>query len=90
MDFDAKKRKLMEIYERFEDEAREYKQDAICKAGCAFCCSDVGSVDITTLEGAIIQERVKRMPKPLKNKLKKKLAQNKRRKENRNIENKYF
>jgi Fe-S-cluster containining protein len=58
---------------------------AICKAGCSYCCTDVGSVDIITLEGLIIQERINSLAKPLKAKIKKKLEQNKRKKEKQNI-----
>lgn len=85
MIFKAKQNKLKEIYERFEIEAHEYKKHAICKAGCSYCCTDVGSVDIITLEGLIIQERINSLAKPLKDKIKKKLEQNKRKKEKRNI-----
>lgn len=85
MTFKAKKNKLKEIYERFEIEAHEYRQHAICKAGCSYCCTDVGSVDIITLEGLIIRERINSLAKPLKTRIKKRLAQNKRDKEKRNI-----
>jgi len=58
MTFRAKKERLQEIYERFETDAHKFKKDAICKIGCTYCCTDVGNVDTTTLEGVIILERV--------------------------------
>jgi Fe-S-cluster containining protein len=85
MTWGKKKEKLKEIYERFESDAQEYKQHAICKIGCTYCCTDVGNVDINTLEGLVIQERIKSLPQPLKGQIQKKLAQNKREKEKQNI-----
>jgi len=85
MTWEDKKQKLQQIYERFEGDARSYKQHAICKIGCSYCCTDVGNVDINTLEGLVIRERIKTFPQPLKGHTKKKLAQNKRKKERQNI-----
>jgi Fe-S-cluster containining protein len=85
MTWQKKREKLKEIYERFESDAQEYKQHAICKIGCTYCCTDVGNVDINTLEGLVIQERIKSLPQPLKGQIQKKLAQNKREKEKQNI-----
>jgi len=81
MNLAEKKEKLKEIYESFEIDAYEYKKDAICKVGCTYCCTDVGNVDIITLEGVIIRERVNSLPQPLKGRVKKKIAQNKLEKE---------
>jgi len=64
VNFEDKKRRLKEIYETFEREAEEYKESAICKPGCAYCCIHFGSVDITTLEGIIIRDRVNSFVKP--------------------------
>jgi Fe-S-cluster containining protein len=85
MTWEDKKQKLQQIYERFEGDARSYKQHAICKIGCSYCCTDVGNVDINTLEGLVIRERIKTFPQPLKGDTQKKLAQNKRKKERQNI-----
>lgn len=82
---EAKKGKLEKIYEQFEIEVHEYKKNAICKPGCAFCCTEVGDVDITTLEGLIIRERVSHFPKSLKTRIRKKSNQNKAEKEKGNI-----
>ena len=85
MTWKEKKQTLQAIYERFESDARAYKQHAICRIGCTYCCTDVGNVDINTLEGLVIRERIKTLPQPLKGQIQKKLAQNKREKEKQNI-----
>lgn len=76
-----KKEELQSVYEAFETEAADYKQGAICKAGCAFCCTDAGNVDIITLEGLVIREHVNGFPKRLKTRITKKLIQNRRHRE---------
>jgi uncharacterized protein len=43
---------------------RGYRTGQVCKEGCAFCCSDAESIDITTLEGLQIQKTMKKFPKP--------------------------
>jgi Fe-S-cluster containining protein len=85
MTFKEKKETLRRIYERFEQDASEYKQDAICKIGCTFCCTDVGNVDTTTLEAVIIQERIKAFPKRLKRAVANKVSQNRLEKEKKKI-----
>jgi hypothetical protein len=85
MTLKEKKARLKEIYERFEVDALEFKKDAICKIGCTYCCTDVGNVDIITLEGIIIRERVNGLPQPLKRQVKKKIAQNRLDKEKEKI-----
>lgn len=85
MTWEEKKQTLKAIYERFERDAQAFKKEAICKIGCTYCCTDVGNVDINTLEGLIIRERIKTFPPPLKGQIQKKLAQNKRAKEKQDI-----
>jgi len=85
MTWNEKKDKLKELYQRFESDAHEYKQHAICKIGCTFCCTDVGNVDINTLEGLVIYERIKTFPQPRKGHVQEKLVQNKREKEKQRI-----
>lgn len=58
MDLDAKIDRLQAVYDRFEKETAEFCRDAVCEPGCAFCCTNMGSVDITTLEGHLIRERM--------------------------------
>ena len=76
MKLKEKKARLKSIYERFEADALEFKKDAICKIGCTYCCTDVGNVDIITLEGLIIRDRVNELPRSIKRQVKKKITQN--------------
>ncbi len=55
---DARRKKLNEIYAAYEDEVAEFKKAAVCTVGCAFCCTEVGNIDMNTLEGIIIQDHV--------------------------------
>ncbi len=84
MIFGTRKEELKEIYERFEEQAKEFKKHAICRIGCTYCCTDAGNVDIITLEGLIIRERVNSLSRPLKTKVKKKIARNRCEKEKQN------
>ena len=72
-----KKEKLPEIYSDFENSGSEYKKSAACKIGCAYCCIYVGNVDITTMEGIVILNRMNTFEKKLKSRIKKKIDQNK-------------
>jgi uncharacterized protein len=58
-----KKRQLYDIYNRFEEEAHEYSKNALCRKGCSLCCTFMGNVDVTTLEGVIILERMTTLPR---------------------------
>ena len=68
---------LPEIYSDFEKSADEFKKSAACKTGCADCCIYVGNVDITTMEGIVIQNRLETFEKKLKAIIRKKLDENK-------------
>jgi len=81
MNFKEKEKRLIELYDEFETHALEYKEKAICKPGCAYCCIHFGSVDIITLEGIIIRRRVNGFAGPLKKEVKKKIAKNRKLKE---------
>jgi Fe-S-cluster containining protein len=85
MALEEKNDRLKKIYERFETDAYEFKKHAICKIGCAYCCTDVGNVDIITLEGVIILERINSLSQPLKRQVKNKISQNRLEKEKENI-----
>ena len=54
---------LIEIYDDFEQKVAAYKTDVACEKGCAFCCTDAGSIHITTLEGWIIRNVMVRLPR---------------------------
>ncbi|WP_319409363.1 YkgJ family cysteine cluster protein [uncultured Desulfosarcina sp.] len=71
---EEKKKRLQTLYDDFESDAAPYKTEAVCGRGCAFCCSDAGSIHITTLEGLVIRDRVNRLPRPRQVTVKKALA----------------
>lgn len=64
---------IREIYRAFDLAVAEYRREAACEKGCAFCCTDAGSIDITTLEGLVIRERIHKMPRARRVGLKKTL-----------------
>jgi 3-deoxy-D-manno-octulosonic-acid transferase len=74
---------LNAIYDRFAAHSAEYRAEAACAKGCAFCCTDAGRIDITTLEGLRIRQSMDGMlrsrrvalEKALKQELKKLLPQ---------------
>ena len=72
---------LQTIYERFESQARPYKAEAACRKGCAFCCTDAGTIHITTLEGLAIREAMAGLAKPQRAAIAKKLAKEQKRRE---------
>lgn len=76
-----KKQQLISIYDGFETAAADYKQEAACHKGCAFCCSDAGRIDMTTLEGVVIREQINALPRPRRIALKKSLSADMRRRE---------
>ena len=85
MDIKAKRKKLKKIYDDFESSAQKFKQGAICKLGCAFCCTHFGNVDVITLEGLIIHEWIDSLNKPRQTDIRKKIVKNMKKKENRAI-----
>ncbi len=64
MCMDKKLDKIKDIYKAFKTEAVAYKENAACRKGCAYCCTDAGSIDITTLEGLVILEKVRSLLRP--------------------------
>ena len=81
MDLKEKLKKLAEIYRRYEIAAKPYKEEALCRPGCAFCCTHYGNVDITTLEGLAIVRHLRNIPKKSRRTLEKKVRKNKTDKE---------
>jgi Fe-S-cluster containining protein len=68
--------KLTEIYKHYDEAAEEFKRQAACRIGCTSCCTIVGNVDVVTLEGLIIREKIAGMPKPLAEETRIRLAAN--------------
>jgi Fe-S-cluster containining protein len=81
MDFDSKISRLQDIYRQFAEETAEFRQAAVCKPGCAYCCTEMGTVDITTLEGLLIRERLRKLKRPVIAKVTKQLNRDIRKKE---------
>ena len=52
------------IYQTFDREVQPYVQQAVCARGCAFCCTDAGRIDVTTLEGLRIQRKIDSLTRP--------------------------
>jgi len=82
MDSIKMQNQLIEIYDRFEKDMQPYKKDALCKAGCSFCCTHFGNVDIITLEGLRIIEYLRELPKQMQKSLQKKIEKNQKEREN--------
>jgi len=81
LDISDKTSKVYEIYAEFEAAASEFRQAAVCAPGCAFCCTEMGSVDITTLEGLLIRDRLSNLNRPVAAKVAKRLNRDIRKKE---------
>jgi Fe-S-cluster containining protein len=81
MDLTRKAKQLQEIYRSFERESASFREQAVCGPGCAYCCTHFGHLDITTLEGWIIQERIKQLHETEKRRIEQKIRDNKRDKE---------
>lgn len=78
---EEKIKQLQAIYDDFEAAAAPYQAEAACAKGCAFCCTDAGSIHITTLEGRVIQDCIQRLPRNRQVAVKKALAADMKRRE---------
>ena len=67
--FDA----LEALYQSFEQATADFRRNAACAEGCAYCCTDAGRIDATTLEGLRIRGRIARLARPRQASLKKAL-----------------
>lgn len=79
----AKIVQLQSIYDEFELEAAPYKEKTACQRGCAFCCTDAGSIHITTLEGLAVGNAMALFAGARKTTIKKALAKDMKRREQR-------
>lgn len=85
MDIQTKQEKLKQIYDDFEIRARRFRAGAVCTKGCAFCCTHFGNVDAITLEGLTIHEWIETLDKQDQINIRKKIAKNMKKRENRSI-----
>lgn len=76
---------LTRIYDRFFEQTDGFLGNAACARGCAFCCTDAGSIDITTLEGLRIRQTVGRMLRSRQVEIKKALAREMKKREDGSI-----
>jgi uncharacterized protein len=70
--------RLHEIYSAFEAECAPFRSEAVCGPGCADCCTQVGNVDATTLEGIFIQDAARRLPAALQKELRRRIKENRK------------
>jgi Fe-S-cluster containining protein len=78
VDIKASRKLLLEIYAEFEKAAEPYVGSAVCKPGCADCCTMVGNVDVTTLEGMLILGHLQGLPSSRQKMFAKRLKENAR------------
>jgi len=83
MELSRKLDRLVHVYERYAEKVLVFQEAAVCKVGCSFCCTHYGNLDITTLEGLSIRQAVGRFAQPQQIRIRKAVAQNRKRKENR-------
>jgi Fe-S-cluster containining protein len=78
VDLNRGRDRLMEIYSSFDVESAPFRSGAVCEPGCADCCTNVGDVDITTLEGIFIQDAIRRLPAALQKDLRRRIKENRK------------
>lgn len=78
---ETKIKMLTQIYDRFIQNTGPFWAHAVCERGCAFCCTDAGSIDVTTLEALRIRTHLKNLPRPRQVALTKALAKDAKRRE---------
>jgi Fe-S-cluster containining protein len=74
----AKMEKMAAVYDAFAGLTAPCREAAACGPGCAFCCKGPGAIDITTLEGLVILERLGRMPRKGRQRIEKAIAKDRR------------
>lgn len=62
LDFKILSEGLQSIYKNYELKSAQFKEQAVCGRGCSFCCTVAGKIDIVTLEGLLLLERLESMP----------------------------
>ncbi len=71
----------MQIYARFQAEAKPFMSAAACAEGCAYCCRAAGRIDATTQEGLVIQTAIAQLPKSQRRAVEKRLRREVRQRE---------
>lgn len=70
--------RLLELYREFDEAVREWSAGAVCRPGCADCCTNVGSIDATTLEAWAIHTLLLQLPPAARKELARRLKTNRR------------
>jgi len=81
MNLREKKQLLAAIYGEFEAQSCEFRRQAVCRPGCAFCCTSMGNIDMTTLEAMVIRERMADFSSKVKKGIQNRLLRNRQEKE---------
>ena len=76
-----KLKKLVQLYDRFSEETKDFQYNAACSKGCAFCCTEAGSIDVTTLEALHMRETIGRMLRRRQTEINKLLAKEMKKRE---------
>jgi Fe-S-cluster containining protein len=76
MNLKARKKELKRLYAEFEEQVGPFRRQAVCEEGCADCCTNVGEVHTTTLEGLLILEKLKAFSVSAREAIWKKLDEN--------------
>ncbi len=80
VDLKEKRARLHDLYARFAKAAEPHVVSAVCGPGCADCCTTVGSVDITTMEGMMILRHLQGLSPAVREAFNKKLKLNRKQK----------
>lgn len=62
LDLEKLEKNLQDIYQNYEQESAQFKEQAVCGKGCSSCCTVAGKIDAVTLEGMILLERLESLP----------------------------
>lgn len=62
LDFMNMQETLQGIYRKYESEAAQFKEQAVCALGCFFCCLVPGKIDIATIEGIFLFRKLESIP----------------------------
>jgi Fe-S-cluster containining protein len=73
---------LSAIYAEFDEETKGFRESAVCRPGCTFCCRGPGPIDTTTLEGLVILDQMRKFPKSGRKRIEKAVDKDRRLREN--------
>ncbi|OIP91933.1 MAG: hypothetical protein AUK55_10300 [Syntrophobacteraceae bacterium CG2_30_61_12] len=77
MNLKRRSQALKALYQEFRADTADQMSGAVCTIGCSDCCTNVGEVYATTLEGILIFDHLKRKNPRQKQQLLRRIADNK-------------